>query len=210
MESAEHTEAHWQTFRSQPAAGVHPRRIVHAFDGLVSDDVASKLADDGRFRHRLSALLTETYRLSDDFGDDPPSAQSRRLALAASSDLMRLIRQFGAIYWARAIVGAIESSAVVALKQVLGDEAYAAALAQRDLAGPDSALPGREAPDPPVPSPGLSCLAAWCARQPPAIAQRIRLKLPDSAEQDGAVVPPFDEWGPRIVDRLMSQESGDA
>lgn len=204
MESAEHTEAHWQTFRSQPAVGVHPRRIVHAFDGLVSDDVASKLADDARFRHRLSALLIEVYELSNDFGDDPPSDQGRRMALASSADLMRSIRQFGAIYWARAIVGAIESSAVVALKQVLGDEAYAAALAQRDLAGPDSSLPGREELDHAVTSAGLRCLAAWCARQPTAIAQRIRLKLPDNSELDDPVVPPFDEWGPRIVDRLMS------
>jgi len=88
MESVEHTEARWQTFRSQPAAGVHPRRIVQAFDGLISDDVASKLVEDGRFRHRLSALLAEIYELSNDFGDDPPSDQSRRMALASSSDLM--------------------------------------------------------------------------------------------------------------------------
>jgi len=76
------------------------------------------------------------------------------------------------------------------LKQVLGDEAYAAALAQRDLAGPDSSLPGREALDHAVTSAGRSCLAAWCAQQPPAIAQRIRLKLPDNPELDGPVVPP--------------------
>lgn len=204
MESAEHTDAHEQAFWSRPAIGVHPRRIVHAFDGLVGDDVASKLADDARFRHRLSGMLAEVYGLSNDFGDDPPSDQCRRMARASSADLMRSIRQFGAVYWARAIVGAIESTAVVALKQMLGDEAYAAALAHRDLAGPDSSLPGREELDHAVTSAGLRSLAAWCARQPTAIAQRIRLKLPDNPELDGPVVPPFDEWGTRIVDRLAS------
>lgn len=204
MESAEHTEAHWQTFRSQPAAFAHPRRIVHAFDGRIGDDIAAKLAEDGRFRHRLSALLADAYALSDDFGDDPPSGPSQRLALASSADLARSVRQFGAVYWARAIVGAIESNAVVALKQVLGDEAYAAALAHRDLAGPDGWLPGREGLDQAVTSAGLRCLAAWCAQRPPAIAQRIRLKLANNAELDDPAVPPFDEWGPRIVDRLMA------
>src|SRR5215470_2383267 len=204
IESAEHMEARWQTFRSQPAAGAHPRRIVHVFDDVISDEVASKLVEDGRFRHRLSALLVETYGLSDDFGAHPPSDQSRRVALASSADLARSVRQFGAVYWARAIVGAIESSAVVALKQMLGDEAYAAALAHRDLAGPDNLLPAREALDQAVTSAGLICVAAWCARQPPAIAQRIRLKLPEYPELDGPVAPPFDEWGPRIVDRLTA------
>jgi len=204
MESAEHTEAHWQTFRSQPAASAHPRRIVHAFDGLISDDIASKLAEDGRFRQRLSALLAETYALSDNFGADPPSGPIRRLALASSFDLTRWVRQFGAVYWARAIIGAIESSAVVALKRMLGDEAYAAALAHRDLAGPDGSLPDQTVLDQAVTSAGLRCLAAWCSRQPPAIAQRIRFKLPDNAELDGPLLQPFDEWGPRIVDRLMA------
>jgi len=202
MESAEHTEAHWQTFRSQVFA--HPRRIAHAFDDLISDNIAAKLAEDERFRHRLSAVLAETYVLSDDFGDDPPSGPTRRLALASSSDLTRSVRQFGAVYWARAIVGAIESSAVVALKQMLGEEAHAAALAHRDLAGPDSSLPDRKFLDRAVTSAGLRCLAAWCAQRPAAIAQRIRLKLPNNAELDGPVAPPFDEWGPRIVDRLMA------
>src|SRR5215475_841611 len=204
MESAEHNEACWETFRSQPAMGVHPRHIVRAFGGVISDDIASKLAEEGRFHHRLSALLTETYALSDDFGTDPPSGPMRRLALASGSDLTRLIRQFGAVYWARAIVSAIESSAVVALKQMLGDEAYAAALAHRDLAGPDGSLPDQIILDQAVTSAGLCCLAAWCSRQPLAIAQRIRLKLPDNPELDGAAVQPFDEWGPRIVDRLLT------
>jgi len=38
-----------------------PGRITHAFDGVISDDVASKLVKDGRFRDRLSALLAEIY-----------------------------------------------------------------------------------------------------------------------------------------------------
>lgn len=204
MESAEHTEAHWQTFRSQPAAFAHPRRIVHAFDGLISDDIALNLAGDERFRQRLSVLLAETYALSDEFTAEPPSGPVRRLALVSSSDLTRWVRQFGAVYWARAIVGAIESSVVAALKQMLGDEAYAAALAHRDLAGPDASLPHQIDLDHAVTSAGLRCLAAWCSRHPQAIAQRIRLKLPGNAELDGPLLQPFDEWGPRIVDRLMA------
>jgi hypothetical protein len=53
-------------------------------------------------------------------------------------------------------------------------------------------------------SAGLRCLAAWCAHQPIGLAQRIRLKLPDSAELDGPVAPPFDQVGPAIVDRLLA------
>jgi YOP proteins translocation protein K (YscK) len=203
MESAEHTAAQWQTLRSQPAAFTHARRIVHAFDGLIGDEHASKLREEARFRDRLSALLIEAYAISDDFGDDVPSAPGRSFALTPSAELEALVRQFGAVYWARTIVGAIEATAVVPLKQRLGEDCYAAAIAHRDLAGPECAPADQDLGDA-VTSAGLRCLAAWCARQPAGIAQRIRLKLPGCAALDGPVEPPFDEAGPRIVDRLTA------
>lgn len=203
MESAEHTAAQWLTLRSQPAAFAHARRIVRAFDGLIGDEHASKLREEERFRDRLSGLLVETYAISDDFGHEAPSAASRSFALTPSADLEALVRQFGAVYWARTIVSTIEAAAVVALKQQLGEDCYAAAIAHRDLAGPESAPAGQDLGDA-VTSAGLRCLAAWCARQPAGIAQLIRLKLPGCAALDEPVMPPFDEAGPRIVDRLIA------
>jgi hypothetical protein len=202
-------ETRWLTFRSQPASFAHPRRIVHAFDGGIGDDVALALADDERFRNRLSALLTERYGLTEDVGEFP-SAALERLVLASSSELTKLVRQCGAVYWARAIVGTIDSKAVVALKQRLGDDTYAAALTHRDLAAVDQAHPTNDELDDAITAAGLRCLGAWCARAPAGIAQRIRLKLADRDELDGPPLPPFDALGPRIVDRVMTQESVDA
>jgi hypothetical protein len=204
MTTAESLDPHWQTFRSQPAAFAHADRIVRVFGGVVGRDVAAKLAEEERFRERLSGLLTAVYALSDDFGDEAPSAASRRLALASETELAAWIRRFGAVYWARAIAGTIEASVVVALKQTLDDDAYAAALAHRDLSGPDRMLPAPEGLGADVTAAGLRCLAAWCARQPAGIAQRIRLKLPADAELDNPVIPPFEQAGPRIVDRLVT------
>jgi hypothetical protein len=203
MENAQQVESHWQLFRTQPAAFAHPSHVIRAFDGLISEEVASELATEERFRGRLSTLLTGLYALSEDFGDAPPSAAGERLALASSGELAALIRRCGTVYWARAIVGTIESAAVVALKQTLGEEAYASALANRDLAGPERTLPAWTDLDAAVTSAGLCCLSAWCARQPAALAQRIRLKLPDKTAF-GPIGAPFDQAGPAIVDRLLA------
>ena len=201
MDAPQHADTQWQLFRTQPAAFAHAARLVRAFDGAIGEEVASQLAADDRFHNRLSRLLTEIYALSGDI-DEVPGVPGRRLALASSAELAASVRRFGAVYWGRAIAGTIESAAVVALKQPLGDDAYAAALANRDLAGGERALPAWPDLDGAVTSAGLCCLAAWCARQPAAIAQRIRLKLPESIALDGPVVAPFDQAGPLIVERL--------
>jgi hypothetical protein len=135
--------------------------------------------------------------------DDVRGDASHRLALASSSELAASVRRFGAVYWGRAITGTIEAASVAVVKQTLGEDAYAAALANRDLAAGEHALPASHELDGAVTSAGLCCLAAWCAGQPAAIAQRIRLKLPASIELDGPVVPPFDQTGPLIVERLF-------
>lgn len=204
MDGAQHADSQWQLFRTQPAAFAHATHVMRAFDGAISEEVALKLAAEERFRSRLSSLLTEIYVLSDDVGDEALSGPGRRLALASSAELAVSVRRFGAVYWARAIAGTIESAAVVALKQTLGDDVYAAALANRDLAGGERALPAWKDLDDAVTSAGLCCLSAWCARQPAGVAQRIRLKLASGIALDGPVVPPFDQAGPAIVDRLLA------
>ena len=201
MESEPHAESQWQAFKTQPAAFTHASHIVRAFDALISEEVASQLAAEERFGGRLSAVLTELHALSDDVGDGAPV---RRLALASSAELAAWVRRFGAVYWARAIAGAIESAVVVTLRQTLGEDAYAVALANRDLAGDERTLPASTELDDAVTSAGLRCLAAWCAREPAGLAQRIRLKLPNDTAFDGPVVPPFDQAGPAIVDRLLA------
>jgi hypothetical protein len=203
MDTTDHTDRQWATFRSQPAAYAHPRRIAGAFANAIDEGVASKLAAERRFWDRLSVVLGETYELSDGSGAPPPEP-TRRLILASSADLMGWVRRFGAVYWARAIAGVIESKAVVALKEALGDETYVVALAHRELAGPERALPAPEQFDAGILSAGLRCLAAWCNTQPAWIAQRIRLKVPDGTEFDESVVAPFDEAGPRIVERVIA------
>lgn len=202
MQTAEHIETQETIFRSQPATYTHPRRVVHVFDGLINECVGLNLLEDERFRDRLSTLLAESYALSDDFGSGQLPEAAQRLATASSTDLMILARRFGAVYWARAIAGVIQSNAVVALKEALGDDAYAAALAHRELAGPDRVLPEHETIDATTTAAGLRCIAAWCAAQPAWIAQRTRLKFPDGTELDEPIGAPFDEAGPRIVDRV--------
>jgi hypothetical protein len=203
MAATDQSDTHqWATFRSQPAAYAHPRWIARAFADVIDEGTAAKLRQDKRFWERLSVVLRETYTLSD--STDALSEPARRLILGSSADLAAWVRRFGAVYWARAIAGVIESKAVVALKEMLGDDIYAAALAHRELAGPDRVLPDAEQLDAAITSAGLRCLAAWCSSQPAWIGQRLRLKLRDGAELDEPVAAPFDEAGARIVDRVIA------
>jgi hypothetical protein len=204
MGDAPLTRNDWRELRSQPAIFAHVSRIVHAFGGEIGEDIALRLCNEFRFRDRLSALLAQTYALSNDFGDDVSTNVVSQLVLASGSRVEDLTRQFGAIYWARAIIGQIEAGSVVALKQKLGDDAYAAALAHRDLAESESELPSNDRIAEAVLCAGLHCLAAWCSQQSLGISQRVRLKLPHSVELDGPVEPPFDTVGPRIVERLLA------
>jgi hypothetical protein len=206
MEKPERTEDRWEMFRSEPAAFAHVRRVVDAFGGLIADEIASKLRQEERFRARLSALLVEPHALSDDFGEGAPTDPVRQLASASGAHAEALVRRCGAVYWARALLGQIEATAVVAIKQALGDEAYAIAIAHRDLAGPDINLPPVSQLDAAVTAAGTRCLAAWCALQPPGVAQRVRLMLPVTAELAEPPAGPFEEAGPRIVDRLLASE----
>jgi hypothetical protein len=204
MTRTEHDSANRQASRSRPAAYAHPRRIVQAFNGLIGEEIASKLLAEERFADRLTVLLADRSGLSDDFGDETPTPAAERLVMLSGSEIEALVRRIGAVYWARAIVGQIRASAVVAVKQVLGEDAHAAALAHRDLAASGCKLPGLEELGGAVTSAGLRCLAAWCARQPAGIATRARLKFPASSDLDDPLAPPFDELGPRIVERLLA------
>ena len=199
MAGAEQAQAEWTVFGVRPAMHAHPRRIVHACGGLISEDVAVLLGSDQRFSDRLSALLVDAYGLSPTGEGDPAVAP---LALAPADRLEAIVRQAGAVYWARAIVGQIDSSTVTAIKLMLGEESYAAAIAHRDLAGADVELPPLDAFEAAVMDAGYRCLAAWCARQPPGTAQRMRLKFAEDNAFDEPVAPPFDEAGASIVERL--------
>jgi len=204
MEKPEPIETQWEAFQSHPAAFAHVRRIVDAFDGLITDEAASKLRQEERFGARLSALLFETQALSDDFGEGAPSDAVRRLVSTSGAHAEVLVRHAGAVYWARALLGQIEASAVAGIKQALGDEAYAVAIAHRDLAGGDVDLPPLSQLDAAITAAGTRCFAAWCARQPAGIVQRVHLMLPDSPELAEPPIGPFEEAGPRIVDRLLA------
>jgi hypothetical protein len=208
MHAAGHAAAQWAVFQSQPAAYAHPRRIAQAFAGAINESVAAKLAADKRFGDRLSDVLSEAYELADHTDGVLPSEPAQRLILAQGAELSAWVRRFGAVYWARAIAGVIESKAVVALKETLGEETYVTALAHRELAGPERVLPEIERLDATITSDGLRLLAAWCMGQPTWIAQRMRLKFPDGTEFDDAVIAPFDEAGPRIIDRVIAEERG--
>lgn len=202
MSGTEQTEAQWRTFRSQPGAFAHPRRIADAFGSLISDDVAARLGGEERFRDRLSAVLIAAYGLSEDIGEADGAAAP--LVLAPPGRLEAVIRQAGAVYWARAIVGQIDANAVTVIRQTLGEETYAAAIAHRDLANSDADLPPLQELEGEVAAAGRRCLSAWCTRQPAGIGQRVRLKLPPSVELDDPAIPLFDDVGVRIVERLTA------
>lgn len=201
MANAESGTAQWRIFSQQPAVFAHPRRIVHCFDGLIGEDVAARLGREERFRERLSGLIASSYGLSQDVGEaESPGAAI--VTVIAAGRLDALMRRAGAVYWARAIVGRIRASAVIAIKEAVGEEAYAAAIAHRDLASADPELPDIEVLNAAIVTAGLNCLAAWCAQQPPGLAERVRLALGD--DTDDAVAAPFAQAGPPIVDRLIA------
>lgn len=194
----------WERFADTPSLDAHPSRVAELFGGALGADQAGRLARRPRFAERLSGLLARRHG----FGAAQRPADIRDLAIALSSgdEIAALARRAGAVCWADPIAREVRAAEVAALKEAIGDDAYAAALAHRDEALPAVALGIDGAPDRATILTGVAgsarqCLGGWLASQSAEIAQRVRLRLPVEAVAD-APQDIYLEAGPRIFRRL--------
>lgn len=200
----------WHRFARTPSLGAHPAHVAALLDGAIDEDVAGRLGRSPRLAERLSGLLGRRHDLADI--DAPADPADRAIALAATDEIEALCRRAGAVCWADPIAREIRASEVAALRQALGDDVYASALANREealspaalgMSAQEAASLGRDKIVAATREAGRRCFAAWLAIQPQGVADRVRLKL-----APGAAPPEPDElyrqFGPTIIRRVAS------
>ncbi len=192
----------WQAFVSNPAAYVDPARLAPCFDGSIDEAACLHMLGAQRLHGRLSRILMERYGLS--LETAPPADDiDRAIALASSDALEDIALRSGAIYWAGSLASVIAGRQAAALQAALGTDAYASALANRDLSGPQRPTEPLEDVHGLVYADGLRCLGAWSRSLSGDTGMRVRLKLMPHALIDEDADEAFVRAGPAIVRRAM-------
>jgi hypothetical protein len=190
-------------FNFEPLAYADPSRL-HELDRSLPAAVWQRLALTPRLAGRLSRLLLERHQLASEPWWDF-AAPLRRLALLDHDGLFRLARHVGALLYARAIPRVISRDLLVALRRQLGEDGYAFAVKRAPFLGAAIERPAPTDLAAAIDRDGLSCLAAWLAGEPRAIAERVRLKFPPATALDRPERALAGEAGQRVLMKVLRE-----
>jgi YOP protein translocation protein YscK len=195
----------WHDFMEQPVGYIHPERLAKCFHGHASPDLCVKLTANGRIRRRLGEMIRLYYLLPP--GDAVHESGDERdliIAMAPPDALEAIVPRAGAIYWSAAIAGTIRAAEVAALQEQIGEELCNFAVKNRDLSGGGATLPSTDTIGDRIMASGWQCMAGWCEALHPAIAARLRLKLPPNKLFDAPLSEGYAGIAPEIVRRAAT------
>jgi hypothetical protein len=206
MSAASSADQVWHDFMEQPGSYIHPERLARCFRGLVAAELCAKLASSERLRSRLAEMIRLYYMLPPAVqADEGADEQDLIIAMAPPEILQSIVPSAGAIYWSAAIANTVLAAEVAALQEQIGENLCAVAVKNRDLAGPASSLSSLDTLTDRIMASGWLCLAAWCESLHPAIAARVRLKLPPHALFDAPMAEDYRAIGPDIIRRVAME-----
>jgi len=197
------TRERWREFTAQPLHHVHRARLLACFDGLdLPAATLEAMLTLPRLQARLTRMLERRFALQPLHAIAPPQPADLPVATLGAAHLSELAERCGAVFWAQAFVCEIRAPAVRALREHFGSALYELALAERELACPDLALPTcADALAAAVQRDGQACVQAWLAEQPRALAAWQRLKL--TAATMLPLSADVQRYGPAIVRRVV-------
>ncbi len=134
-----------------------------------------------------------------------PASPSATQALALALDppgLAALVWRAGVVWHARAIAAVIDGREVRALAERLGPDIRRLALRFVAVAPAGIEPVVIQRFDETALDSGAACLETWCDAQPPAVGQRLALRLPPALP----LSPMHRASGPQIVDALLGAD----
>ncbi|KMT54506.1 hypothetical protein [Pseudomonas fildesensis] len=167
----------WQTLLEQPLNFVDTRHLRECWPQPPTAQQQAMLYAMPRFQARLLQQLMRHFHLPVLALVPPPQEQDLPVLLLSGEAFKRLPRLCGAIWHAEALSHEILSDRVNALRDALGSEVFALALAHRSLAGAADLLRQPAELLDAIDRDGASCVAAWLQRQPPGLRDWLRLRL---------------------------------
>ncbi|MDX5376845.1 MAG: hypothetical protein LPK08_04890 [Halomonas sp.] len=193
--------APWRSFVEAPARGVAFSWLQDCLGEIADDATLEALAHHPRFQRRLAQRLVDRHGLTPPEALPAPTEEDARLLALPAWAGTTLNLYCGVICHATAFVREIRAPRVMALKQRFGDAAFAAALANRELAVTTASDDDIELLAQAVKRDGQACVLAWLSQQPPELATWLRLGvasgLPEEEVPDATAE--VRRQGPRIV-----------
>ena len=125
----------WQGLIAQPLQFVREQSLGECFGEGLPAEVLQALHGQPRFRSRLEQLLASHYQLAPLAHLVTPPAADLPVLLLSPAQFERLPRLCGAIWHASTLSREIRREVVNELREGLGQEAFALALANRQLGG---------------------------------------------------------------------------
>ena len=174
----------WQALLEQPLAFVERQRLIECFPDDVAAERVEALAAEPRFQSRLLKLLMGHFQLQPLAQASLPLAEDLPVLLMAPDAFKRLPRLCGAIWHGATLSREIRSEVVNQLRQRLGNDVFALALAHRTQAGAADLLRQPDELVAAIDHDGALCVSAWLQAQPPPLRDWLRLRLFDPAVHD--------------------------
>lgn len=174
----------WQELLEQPLAFVERQRLIECFPDDVAAERVEALAGEPRFQSRLLKLLMGHFQLQPLAQASLPLAEDLPVLLMAPDAFKRLPRLCGAIWHGATLSREIRSEVVNQLRQRLGNDVFALALAHRTQAGAADLLRQPDELVAAIDHDGALCVSAWLQAQPPLLRDWLRLRLFDPAVHD--------------------------
>lgn len=160
---------------------IDPSHWIECLDGMANEATLQRWAAQPRFRQRLIERLRRRHALAD-LDELPPRDPTDSALCELDADTLALaIRAAGVIVHANAVTREIQAPRVAALRQRLGSDLYALALAHGDIER--DSLPHIDAAvgddldafDTRIEQEGQRCLLAWAQRQPAPLKAWLQL-----------------------------------
>ena len=168
----------WQALVAQPLTFVDVRYLRECWPLSTRDEQYATISKDARFETRRAALLSAHFGLSALAQLPPPATADIPVLLLSRESFGQMGRRCGAIWHAATLSREIRGEAVSQLRNLLGNEVFALALAHRAAGGAVDLL--RQPADlvEAIDRDGDIFVTAWLNSQPAELRQWLRLRLP--------------------------------
>ncbi|KAF1019969.1 MAG: hypothetical protein GAK37_03633 [Pseudomonas sp.] len=167
----------WQGLIAQPLQFVRLQSLGECFGEGLPDDVLHTLQAQPRFHQRLAQLLVSHYRLAPLEEAVAPAVADLPVLLLSPAQFALLARRCGAIWHGATLSREIRREVVHELREGLGNDVFAQALAYRQMGGAADLLREPAELIEAIDRDGLTCVAAWLQAQPLALQGWLRLRF---------------------------------
>ncbi|OCR23193.1 type III secretion protein [Pseudomonas syringae] len=175
----------WRELLEQPLDFVRAEHLAACFPEALSVEQLGAFRDAPRFQKRSLRLLMSHFDLQPLAAASDPDVLDLPVLLLAPDTFKRLPRLCGAIWHGATLSREIRSDVVSQLRQLLGNDVFSLALANRPLAGAADLLRQPAELLQAIDRDGAACVSAWLQALSPALRGWLRLRFDDPTVQDG-------------------------